>query len=267
MDLEKAVLELQEKLAKAELELEREKAVTEIQNVIANYTYYHSGGRHKESLEQFALLTPDVSCEIAMWGKYVGPRSVYNNYMAMAKHEGERIGVFCDHPVATPLIVVSDDCLTAKCMWTTWGVETGFNPNDPNAPPAAEHMYGKYACEFIKENGRWKMWHFHIMPDMRYNQLEPFTEYRPKSDPTQDNFGRPTFDPEFGGPDEETTYCEEYSADRARKFWPQPPERYETYKGSKPVVGKPPEDSRYIFKSEYNDISFEDLIAEIKSKL
>ena len=64
-------LELLEKeLEAVKLQLARAQAVTEIANTMARYNYYHSGGRQRDCLDQFAMRTPGVAIEIAMWGQY-----------------------------------------------------------------------------------------------------------------------------------------------------------------------------------------------------
>ena len=72
MTLEERLTKLEGELEKTKLALEREKAVTEIANTMARYNYYHSGGRQRECLDQFAMRTPGVAIEIAMWGQYHG---------------------------------------------------------------------------------------------------------------------------------------------------------------------------------------------------
>lgn len=52
-------LELLEKeLEAVKLQLARAQAVTEIANTMARYNYYHSGGRQRDCLDQFAMRTP-----------------------------------------------------------------------------------------------------------------------------------------------------------------------------------------------------------------
>lgn len=250
--------ELAQEISELRAELERMQAVNEIQNVMANYTIYHAFGRHKECLKQFAMHTPDVSVEIAMWGRFVGPQSVFKNYIGMAMAEGDRIGMMCDHPIATPLVQVAKNGLTAKCIWTTFGTES---LKDPDGKIEPLFMYGKFAVEFIKENGRWKIWHFHILPDLMFHQNIPYTETKPHHDPNTKEYGAPDDAPQ---PDEPTTFCEEYSADTARKFWPQPPLPYDTYESSRPVISKPPEDCKLVYKKEYNDITFEEFMRELE---
>ena len=58
--LEERLERLEKELAETKHQLAREQAVTQIQNVMARYTLFHSGGRQKECLDLFAMRTPDV---------------------------------------------------------------------------------------------------------------------------------------------------------------------------------------------------------------
>ena len=116
-DFEARLALLEADLAETKHQLARAQAVTEIQNVIARYTLYHSAGWQKECLDLFAMRTDDVGLEIAMWGQFWGPRGIYQNYVeGIAQHEGDRIGWFCEHPVSTPLIEVAGDGKTASVV-------------------------------------------------------------------------------------------------------------------------------------------------------
>lgn len=152
-------LELLEKeLEAVKLQLARAQAVTEIANTMARYNYYHSGGRQRDCLDQFAMRTPGVAIEIAMWGQYHEAEGLYENYVeGIAKHEqsiGARKGWYCEHPIYNPLIEVAADCKTAKAEWQTFGPETAKeHPEDPDCPFDPNWMYGKYQADFIVENG------------------------------------------------------------------------------------------------------------------
>ena len=219
-------LELLEKeLEAVKLQLARAQAVTEIANTMARYNYYHSGGRQRDCLDQFAMRTPGVAIEIAMWGQYNEAECLYENYVeGIAKHEqsiGARKGWYCEHPIYNPLIEVAADCKTAKAEWQTFGPETAKeHPEDPECPFDPNWMYGKYQADFIVENGHWKIWHLQIMPDIMCPTCKPFTEQRPHDDFV------PTDMPGFA--ERQKSFCEEYDVNKVRKFWPQPPEPYGT---------------------------------------
>ena len=67
---------IEERLEKLELEMERRKAVTEIQNCIGRYEGVHKAMTMYLTPETFALTMPDVSMEVSDWGVFVGPEAI-----------------------------------------------------------------------------------------------------------------------------------------------------------------------------------------------
>ena len=258
-------LELLEKeLEAVKLQLARAQAVTEIANTMARYNYYPSGGRQRDCLDQFAMRTPGVAIEIAMWGQYHEAEGLYENYVeGIAKHEqsiGARKGWYCEHPIYNPLIEVAADCKTAKAEWQTFGPETAKeHPEDPDCPFDPNWMYGKYQADFIVENGHWKIWHLQIMPDIMCPTCKPFTEQRPHDDFV------PTDMPGFA--ERQKSFCEEYDVNKVRKFWPQPPEPYETFEGSrKHALHKPTAEDKIEYTFEQNDFTLEEYFVYLEEK-
>jgi hypothetical protein len=62
--------------------------------------------------------------------------------------------------LTTPVIEVSADGTTAKAAWVCPGLETmSFTPGGENA---ANWAWMKYGCDFVLEDGVWKIWHLHV---------------------------------------------------------------------------------------------------------
>ncbi|MEM2425322.1 MAG: hypothetical protein QXM00_12775, partial [Candidatus Bathyarchaeia archaeon] len=84
----------------------------------------------------------------------------------------------------------------------------------------------KYGIDFVKENGKWKIWHFKMYPIF----LTPYNkswveESRPET-------GTLPFQvPEHLKPDRPTTYYWEYSPTAKTENIPPPPEPYEKWDG------------------------------------
>ena len=87
---------------------------------------------------------------------------------------------------------------------------------------------------------------------------EPWTRQRPHDD----------FEPEdMPKPHAPTTFCEEYDVNRANKFWPQPPEPYKTFEGSKKVcMVKPTAEDRIEYDRSYNDFTFEEYMEALEKR-
>ncbi len=161
--------------------LERIEAVHEIQNVMSKHAFYYSAGQHQRELDEiWAMKTPGLS-----WGSdegyWIGPESITNYYVhyfdqfrardlaAFSKlhpevanlKENYGAGTSMFHTNSTPVIEVAEDGKTAKGIWYSVGQVT----QTPGGKQTAMYMWERYAVDFTKENGRWKIWHFYIHTD------------------------------------------------------------------------------------------------------
>lgn len=91
-------------------------------------------------------------------------------------------------------------------------------------PPKAHWSWGRYAVDFRKENGKWKIWHLHVLTTFR----TPFDR-----DWVYTATNRPQWLPEEGNqevlvgkPDRAVSFNEPYHPDRAPVYQPVPPEPY-----------------------------------------
>lgn len=226
---------MNEKVQALELALAKEKAVTQIQNCMGRYAYMHTGGKHDECMACFAEGDPGLTIEIGPLGLFKGPDAAYRVYHIMHNMgEGKRIGFLAEHTLTTPVIEVADDLQTAKALWISPGHETAVGPDGPDP----NWMWGRYAMDFKNVNGEWKIWHFQMFPTFMCNFYEAWTDTLPfdKQPPRP----APPDDGKRVKPDAPTTFAEEYSTDRAMKYWPQPPKPYATFEGTQSMVGAPP---------------------------
>lgn len=241
--MELAYLEtLEARIEQLEKELKKQKAVTAIQNLLGRYVYMHIGGQHEGCMELFST-REDMTVEIGPMGLFRGPKGLQQIYgVNHTVNEGDRIGFMALHPLTTPVIEVADDLQTAKGLWLHHGVETQPDLERAGAMNAV-FMDGYYAIDFIYEGGEWKMWHFHMFPIFSCPWNTPFTEVEPldrimfERGQTIEGFRRMQ-----NGADEPTSYMREYAADRALPYWPQPPQAYRHFEGTRSMVGAPPDD-------------------------
>ena len=230
--------ELEARLDALELALNKERAVTQIQNCLGRYVYMHTGGRHTECVECFANGDPDLSIEIGPMGVYRGPDAAYRVYhLGHNQWEGDRIGFCAEHTLTTPVIEVADDLQTAKALWISPGHETSVEDGVPDPT----WMWGRYAMDFKNVDGQWKIWHFQMFPTFRCNYYKSWADTVPFDQILAEHSEEKV--PEAGGgADEPTTFFEEYSPKRVMKYWPQPPKPYHTFEGTQSMVGAPPSD-------------------------
>jgi hypothetical protein len=70
--------------------------------------------------------------------------------------DGEPAGKMHMHVPCSPVIEVAADCRTARGIWVAPGHETSTRAS---ATPQAAWCWMKYDCDFIVEEGEWKIWH------------------------------------------------------------------------------------------------------------
>lgn len=153
----------------------------EIQNVFARHVYIMSSPT--DEMELIWAKKHDDICFSQSWGIWVGQKSVKNYYHSRSQDEQRKTldairkwhpdipddikfanaGNMGFHMLTTPIIEIAEDGKTAKGMWYTPGFGTHFN--DKTGQWEAEWANEKYAVDFIREDGKWKIWHFCVYRD------------------------------------------------------------------------------------------------------
>lgn len=174
-----------------------------IKNVMGRHAWYHALGKHREELDTIWSKRDDIS-----WGNGAGfwiGRDVLYNYYADSKDvqdlatlklkakkdpsievkpENYNLGVLLMHTLTTPLVEVADDGETAQAMWYSLGQVTNAGAD---GSATGMWMQERYAVDFIKEDGQWKIWHFFVGTDMSVPAGEAFTgEQRPMGGSEED---------------------------------------------------------------------------------
>jgi hypothetical protein len=128
-------------------------------NAVANLMgrYSHLGHlRGEDTLEDlFAMKQPDVS-----WRSPSGPQGPEGmkarfRQPGEAPH-GEVAGELHVHAMLSPVIEIAADGKTAKGVWDSFG------PNINSASDIGTWLWTKYAVDFIKQDGAWKIWHLQV---------------------------------------------------------------------------------------------------------
>jgi hypothetical protein len=228
----------------AELSLEEKVQKTldfiEIQNIFAMHVYIMSDPT--DEMDRIWSKKRDDICFSQSWGIWVGQESVKNYYRTRSKEERQKsldakrkwhpdipddvkyaaAGDMGFHMLTTPLIEIAEDGNTAKGMWYTPGFGTNFDSN--TGKWNASWMYEKYAIDFVKEDGKWKIWHFCVYRDFStpYNKswVEASEEKRLADTGVQSQSRNSDLPPAENN--------NEYST---RRVWsiPKPPEPYRTF--------------------------------------
>jgi hypothetical protein len=143
--------------------------------MMGRYVWMHEVQRDPELIEMFATSRPDVSWEVAHLGLYMGKEAVKEILDQHGAPGGTPApGTLFLHTLTTPVIEIAEDGQTAKGVWHSPGAET---LNDPQTGKLRGFWaWTKYACDFIKEDGKWKILHYHVYrtfltpADMNYTE-------------------------------------------------------------------------------------------------
>jgi hypothetical protein len=155
--------ETTQRIAQLEAENERLNSVYEIQNLMSKYQYILSGsGGSLTILDLFAQKNPGVSAQIGDWGVYYGIEGVKKCFNIDPSKPREKIpGMMSEHYLCNPVIEIAGDGKTAAGRWMSPGFETMIDPVTGKAH--TNWNYNQYACDFVKEDGVWKIWHLSCM--------------------------------------------------------------------------------------------------------
>lgn len=207
--------------------IERLEAVHEIQNVYGRYMFSHlQGPSMLKKPEFFAMKTPGLAVEIDNWGVFRGPDQVEKLYIGGGHGDStrEEPGVMFEHDLTTPVIEVAKDCKTAKGVWlspgfaTTYVDENGKFADKEHGKLRAMWRWIRVACDFVKEDGKWKMWKYHVYGTFFADFYKSWVDFQPPGVGQLKELGA-----------EPTTYHHPYSPDTARELIPSAPEPYETW--------------------------------------
>ena len=206
-----------------------------IANIMGSFTFLNCYKLHERQFQDWSKNEPTLTLN---GGKYVGYEAVkgfmvdYNKEQTKWANQVMRglypqeLGNLSDEELwavgsntvltmTTPLIEVAYDGQTAKGIWYVYGSTTEVY----SAGPKAAWNFGRCAVDFIKEDGRWKIWHMIMFTDIEC--------------PLGGNWGRDKMYEHEGVAIPEPTIKEDfyqsYSNDFVSLVAPQLPEPYDTF--------------------------------------
>ena len=144
----------------------------QIKNVFAKHCYCHLALRHDLEMETiWAHNAPNVSWGFPT-GFQVGRDVVWDFYVRPNLAKVAPKSVCRMHTLTTPLIEIAGDGKTAQGMWYSLGQVTNAGID---GKATGMWMHERYAVDFIKEDGAWKIWHFFVGTDLGSEAGKPFT--------------------------------------------------------------------------------------------
>ena len=142
-----------------------------VENVFNRYMYLHNAFQDEQIIPLWVKRgTEGIRARYTNAGEYTEYDSVIRYHQGRPSPEGKLIL----HATTTPVIEVAADGKTAKGVWLMAGTESGLT--DPEVAKEFPDMYSpgevlgkkvwahwvwcKYAIDFLKQDGEWKIWKF-----------------------------------------------------------------------------------------------------------
>ena len=169
---------------------ERALAMLEVQNTFSKHAYYHAIGAHCEEMEDIWVREGGAYAKTATWTTF---GSIYEGIPLLkeyyctdnlkskkrklaeiskvypeVKNIPENIGIgygYTIHTQTTPIIEIAGDGKTAKGIWYSPGIGTNVEIRNDKPEISGGWFWEKYAVDFVKEDGKWKIWHFSNVMD------------------------------------------------------------------------------------------------------
>lgn len=162
---------------------------SEIENLFGSYMYLHSLVQDSRTLSFFAQTKEDIRIDLGN-GIIEGREDLAAYFASKTPLKGQMLG----RSLVNPMIVVAGDGETAKGLWVTAGHDTfvTYEEPDPKEFPFASYMekhseydfykmtqwvWHKYGVDFVKEDGKWKIWHIRQVEIMRCSYEEDWIDF------------------------------------------------------------------------------------------
>lgn len=230
--LEEKVARLEKIALNAEKMAQHALDVQQIANLMGRQVYLHEVNQDPEFADTlFAQKTPGVSWEVANFGRFEGEeiRQALNAHgrSPVGMDDINLPGTMFEHTLTSPVIEVAADGKTAKGVWMSPGHETAPDPDTGELK--AHWCWSKYGCDFVKEDGEWKLWHYHVYATFRTPYEKSWVEQESAEKEAKMNL---MASQRLGKPGT-TTYHHPYSTKTLPELVPEPPVPYETFDESK----------------------------------
>lgn len=164
---------------------DRAMATIEVQNAYSKHAYYHTIGAHCEEMADIWVKEDGEYAATARWTRMgsmleEGIPLIKKHYCTdneeskkqkleaiskvypEVKNVPENIGIgygYTIHTQTTPIIEVAGDGKTAKGIWYSPGIGTNVEITNGKPEISGGWFWEKYAVDFVKEDGKWKIWH------------------------------------------------------------------------------------------------------------
>jgi hypothetical protein len=170
---------------------ERALNAIEVQNLMSKHEYYHAAGMNLEEVDALWVSATGPNAKTAVFfspgfvmqgvatvranyglGHQADKEKAFEElkkaYPELANMDAKTAGIggeFAMHTSTTPIIEVAGDGKTAKGMWYSPGLGLTPHVSGSSVTVGSIFFWEKYAGDFIKEDGQWKIWHLGMYYD------------------------------------------------------------------------------------------------------
>jgi hypothetical protein len=245
-ELQAELAELREQVAAATVLARRAVDRGAIENLFSRYMYLHNAFQDEQIIPLWvAPGTEGIRARYTNAGQYTTWDSVVGYHRGRPAPTGKLIL----HATTTPVIEVAGDGDTAKGVWIMAGTESGLTDaevakSSPDFMYSAGEVQGKkvwahwvwckYAIDFLRQDGEWRIWKFRCYELARAPFEENWVSFGEKNQAAFDldlmyfgDDGRPVFMPAADEPVSAESHP--YSPATVQQLDPVPPTPYESF--------------------------------------
>ena len=188
--------------------------IEEVRDLMSLRSYYQAADLRQKELDELWVSHPIHAAQAsfgANWGYYYGKSEIQRWYVdefrakrveqmkVYAKEQGLAesddllgAGSMVMFPMSTSLVRIAADGQSAKGIWYSIGQQTDLQPD---GTAQGQWQYNKVCADFVKEDGKFKIYHIVCANDQNYEAgtaYEADTYIAPEDDMMRQEFGTPT---------------------------------------------------------------------------
>jgi hypothetical protein len=188
--------------------------IEEVRDLMSLRSYYQAADKRQEELDELWVSEPMHAAKASIgsnYGYYYGKAEIQRWYVDEFKAKRQaQLKVYCEkqgipedesllgagsmfmQPLSTSLVRIAKDGKSAKGIWYTIGQQSDLKED---GTASGLWVYAKVCADFIKENGKFKIYHVVVANDQNYQagtQYSAPTYIDPKDDALAVEFGNPT---------------------------------------------------------------------------
>ena len=246
VDLHAEIARLRAQVAEVSALAHRTADRGDVENLFNRYMYLHNAFQDAQIIPLWVKPgTEGIRARYTNAGQYTD----YDSVIRYHQNRPNPVGKLILHTTNTPVIEIAADGQTAKGVWMMAGTESGLtDPEVAKESPAfmyspgkvagkkvwAHWVWCKYAIDFLRQDGEWKIWKFRCYELARAPFEENWISFGEKN---QDAFdldlmyfgddGKPVFMPPANEP--VASEYHPYSPSTRQTLDPAPPARYDSF--------------------------------------